>query len=446
MKEKERRQLLGDAVCGFVNAETTDEACFEVLAGIQQIEEFEFSSSFIEKVKEVFPAIGDITPPPKNLQKEKDEIDFLQDKILSRLREKFGPPLEITCKRHDQSFVIRFHNSKIEDFFELTEWKQAVFLRAMRRPWPDSPRSVDYRHYPLRELNLLPAYTQEFYEAKTSNLVRFEDDFGEEGRFTEEGLENFTKNLFGQTEDDDEEEEKAEEKTSDKKGEDSKKEEVASSESEDEEKEEEESEEQESDYEKVISEIDDIENLQHDLQKGWTRFNTIVLHKRIQAEQERIREILDALIYKKPIKKDLILTDAELGHNLLSQYLEIYNKMPRLIIEIDQQDILNLKERYPILEEDYLSINLPLKWLDRITSDLAYCLVEFLRAEENKKYIGRCQNCEKPYIKSKLNKEQKFCRYNGDGCKNEWNNRIRTESGKAAEYIKKGRAEGKYQT
>jgi hypothetical protein len=116
------------------------------------------------------------------------------------------------------------------------------------------------------------------------------------------------------------------------------------------------------------------------------------LHKRIQTEQERIREILDALIYKKPIKKDLILTDAELDHNLLSQYLEIYNKMPRSIIEFDQQDIL--KERYPILEEDYLRINLPLKWLGRITSDLAYCLVEFLLSEYQKN-LKRCDVCSK---------------------------------------------------
>jgi hypothetical protein len=182
------------------------------------------------------------------------------------------------------------------------------------------------------------------------------------------------------------------------------------------------------------SDFDSIKNLELDLQKSWIRHNTIVLHDRIQVEQKGVRKILDALIHDKPIKKTYGL----------SVYLEIYNEMPKYEIEIDQQD--SFKERYQIRRSDYLKINLPLEWLDRITSDLAYCLVEFLRAEENKKYIGRCQNCEKPYIKSKLNKEQKFCRYNGDGCKNEWNNRIRTESGKAAEYIKKGRAEGKYQT
>ena len=58
-------------------------------------------------------------------------------------------------------------------------------------------------------------------------------------------------------------------------------------------------------------------------------------------------------------------------------------KCQRYIVKSDQQD--SLKELYPIREEDYLSINLPLKWLDRIRSDLAYCLIKFLIPEGNRK-------------------------------------------------------------
>jgi hypothetical protein len=71
MKEKERRQLFGEAVCGFVNADTTDEACFAILTGIQKISRF--SSSFIEKVKEVFPAMSNITAPPKDSEEERED-------------------------------------------------------------------------------------------------------------------------------------------------------------------------------------------------------------------------------------------------------------------------------------------------------------------------------------------------------------------------------------
>ena len=141
------------------------------------------------------------------------------------------------------------------------------------------------------------------------------------------------------------------------------------------------------DYEKSgmnESEVEKLLKQQHDLQKGWTRFNTIVLHKRIQAQQNSVRKILDALISEKPLTKDISFYE----------YVELYNKMPRFIIEIDQQDILNLKERYPILEEDYLRINLPLKWLDRIKSDLAYCLIEFLLSGYQKD-LKRCAVCSK---------------------------------------------------
>ena len=84
--KKQMGQLLGETVCDFVNAETTDEACFAILTGIQNISGSKFSSSFIEEVKKVFPTIGNITPPPKALIDEWDLVSSHEDKALSGLR------------------------------------------------------------------------------------------------------------------------------------------------------------------------------------------------------------------------------------------------------------------------------------------------------------------------------------------------------------------------
>ena len=95
MKEKERRKLFGEAVCGFVNAQTTDAAYFPILASIQEI--FDFSPSFIEEVKKVFPSTSKITPPPKkNWEEEVTEISSHEDKVLSALQENLGPHFELS--------------------------------------------------------------------------------------------------------------------------------------------------------------------------------------------------------------------------------------------------------------------------------------------------------------------------------------------------------------
>jgi hypothetical protein len=177
--------------------------------------------------------------------------------------------------------------------------------------------------------------------------------------------------------------------------------------------------------------IEDISNLQ----KSWTRHNTILLHERIRGQQDTVRGILDSLVFKRffgqEVKRkqkvdgqtsmeainlwremlrnhrdfalDIYMSSGEFRHDPIreddrfSEYLGIYNKMPRPI-EFDQRD--TLKDRRLISEEDYFSINLPLKWLERIKSDLAYCLIEFLIPEDNRRHMGKCpyHECEKYFI------------------------------------------------
>jgi hypothetical protein len=166
---------------------------------------------------------------------------------------------------------------------------------------------------------------------------------------------------------------------------------------------------------KYKSAMSDMLNMQLNLQKSWTRFNTIVLHERIQAQQEAVRKILVALIHGRPIKNDYRLSDPKPGY-ILSKYLKIYNEMPKYIVEIGQQD--SLEKLYPIRDKDYFSINLPLEWLDRIENDLAYCLIEFLMIEGYRKWIYTCDNCIGFYVPKILyTRDHYFC---SDKCRGKY--------------------------
>jgi hypothetical protein len=284
---KKRRQLLGEAVCGFVNAQTADEAYFPILTGIQQIEEFNFS--FIEEVQEVFPTMRNIKPPPKDWSEEKEEMTSYEDKFNADLREKLGSNFCWRYIRDDQCFELN-----------------SIYIE---------------ENLPLHS-SLLPSEDEQISKMIEAGTLKL---FANDPKLSE---------IF---------------------------------------------------HNKAL--IEDISNLQ----KVWTRFNTIVLHKRIHAQQKNVRGIFDALINGKPIKEDYRLADSKPGY-ALSQYLKIYNEMPKYIVEVCQQD--SLEKLYPTREEDYLSINLPLKWFDRIKSDLAYCLIEFLLSGYQKS-LKRCDVCSK---------------------------------------------------
>jgi hypothetical protein len=312
MKEKERRQLFGEAVCGFVNAQNTDEAYFPILASIQKISRF--SSSFIEKVKEVFPTMKNIAPPLKDWKEEREEMRSQEDKVLSALQEKLGPPLELSCNRPAQSLVISLPSSKVDDFFRSTFSEKAPFINALRTPSGLELLPMDFSEplpggtkfrYPHEPY---VATASEVYEANSSAL-EFDDE----------------------------------------------------------------------------SVIDNIHNVELDLQEPWTRLNTIELHGGIRTQQEAVRELLKLIIRGRRLG----------GDSRFWAYLKIYNEMPKSKIEFDQQD--SFRERYPISRRDYLSINLPLKWLDRIKGDLAYCLIGFLRFEK-KENLRKCDVCSKFFV------------------------------------------------
>jgi hypothetical protein len=158
------------------------------------------------------------------------------------------------------------------------------------------------------------------------------------------------------------------------------------------------------------------------------------LHCDIEDLQGDLQNILGGIVKNTPL------------HNLprFEKYLDKYNELPlsRFMVTKDL-----LIENPPIIEESYFQISSPDGWFTRFKTDLTYCLIGFLKGEGNRKYIAKCLWCEKYFIRTKYNptNPQKFCRYNGDDCKDDWHYRERVKSGKAAKYIKNGRAEGKYQ-
>jgi hypothetical protein len=109
----------------------------------------------------------------------------------------------------------------------------------------------------------------------------------------------------------------------------------------------------------------------------------------------------------------------------------------RLLIEMNSSEDTKLV----LGEETYLK-RIHVKRRDRIRELIVQDLVEFLCTPDWNK-LNQCKECRKFFV-AKTN-WQKFCKFNGDKCRNDYNNRERVKSGKHAETMKRGREEGKYQ-
>jgi len=175
-------------------------------------------------------------------------------------------------------------------------------------------------------------------------------------------------------------------------------------------------------------------------------YETVIsVHRNISGLQQEIKELIE-----KTLRGDLRIED-ETSDERLNIFLSIYNseKMTRMVFDekgslievpnFNEQDFLDMEDAI-----DWYNISATYGHFERL---LGYCFIGFMKSEENKAHLGKCLNCQKYYIATKLNTKnpQKFCRYSGDGCKNDWHNREKVKSGKAAKYIRNGRAEGKYQ-
>jgi hypothetical protein len=163
----------------------------------------------------------------------------------------------------------------------------------------------------------------------------------------------------------------------------------------------------------------------------------------ISSLQEELRELFEKILqHKIYIEDDTVLEEP------LIRFLNIYNseKMTKFIFDengilievpnFDEKDLLDLNEAIPITGFPSTYIH-----FERL---LGYSFIAFIKSINNRAYLGKCLNCEKHFIKTKLDMKnpQKFCRYNGDDCRNAYNNRRRIESGEAAEYKRKKRKKG----
>ena len=119
-------------------------------------------------------------------------------------------------------------------------------------------------------------------------------------------------------------------------------------------------------------------------------------HKKLAAIQSDCRDTLRMVI------------EGRSFHNIpaLNGFLEIYNNVrPHRLIIGDRNRLIPV---FPIDEEDYAAANGIQGWLDALQKLVAYCLVEFLKIENNRKYLKNCTACHRYYV-ARQPKTQKFC-------------------------------------
>jgi hypothetical protein len=323
LTEKKRRQLFGEAVCGFARVQTTKEANHAILTGIQQTEK-DFSSSFVEEAKKVFPSGENIISSDAPLREQREEISSLEDKVLSSLGKELGIDIEhVRCNQQEQSFELGPKYLK-----KLSPTERAIVLET---EWYIKESLFSPIEEPMDYSDL-----EHIYKMAQDGTIKV---FALEPSFLET-LED----------------------------------------------------------ESLINDIILLNKL-------WTSYNTIIFYKGIKRHQEKVRKFLSWLNH--PTATHPTATQQE-HHLLFVECLKIYNEMPKYSFETDQQG--NLRKHYQIREEDYLSINLPLKWLDRIKSDLAYCLIEFLILGGNREHIYTCDKCKGFYCPKILHtRDHYFC-------------------------------------
>lgn len=111
-----------------------------------------------------------------------------------------------------------------------------------------------------------------------------------------------------------------------------------------------------------------------------------------------------------------------------------------LIGDIIEKSCYISAEKYLLINERESYEDLRDKFNDFIRSIIGYSLVEFLINNDRRK-LKRCKDCNLFFI-SKTVRESKYC---SDKCRLAHHNREYILSGKAREYKKRGRLEGKYQ-
>ncbi|HVO84199.1 MAG TPA: hypothetical protein VMU60_07235 [Syntrophobacteria bacterium] len=143
-----------------------------------------------------------------------------------------------------------------------------------------------------------------------------------------------------------------------------------------------------------------------------------ILHERLRIEQSALRKIIDNFLQRVPL----------LQIKGLHEFAELYNNLPRSRVTI-YDDSLTIQ--HPIEEHDYFSLYFSKNCINRLRSDLAYCLITFWLDDKNRACLHKCDCCDKYFLARKLYaSENYFC---SGRCRLTWNNRRRLESREAGE-------------
>lgn len=397
MTKQER--LLGQTILDFANAENTDEACFEHFENIQNI--MKFSPNFQERARKFYPFYAMPSLPTKSMEDEYWELSREEKELIRRLEDKSNLPFKLESRSWADKYelLLDFSCTYLLTPPDLTPPEPRKLKRKTGSKTRKTIKWRLYSHDPLhvafsgpehkRLLDVIfPKERVNPPKPEVLLQIRREHEENERKGMTEGFSKPFKFNVDI------------------------------------------------TDHERLAA-IYDEQSAKDDIVKlkgVWDRLNTIYVAIEIAELRHQLKDLLQEIVSGRRY-------DDIPG---METHASIYNNLPREKVIVRE---FELEQVFRLNEEDYLEIRWPKEWITRFKEDIAYCLIEFLVPEGNKNYIAKCLWCEKYFIRTKYNpaKLQKFCRYNGDGCKDDWHNRERVKSGKAAKYIKNGRAEGKYQ-
>ena len=129
-------------------------------------------------------------------------------------------------------------------------------------------------------------------------------------------------------------------------------------------------------------------------------------HIRIIQIRDNLRILLNVLTSKQPENEDFT--------NILMNFVETYNEKSFSGVFLDRSNKHNIKiENSPPFDADFFlnrMDTIPKYQLDEYYNrPIAYCLIEYLKDENDKKYLKKCDFCKQFYIAKKLNPKQLYC-------------------------------------
>ncbi len=134
----------------------------------------------------------------------------------------------------------------------------------------------------------------------------------------------------------------------------------------------------------------------------------IYLHEVIKETQKNFRDILENVTKGKRLRENfpfLYYFKQLREKDPFLDYFKHYNHANTKLAISDGDFLIEVPL---ITERKYLKTK-EINWHVVIENDLRYCMIEFFKHEESKRYIHHCKNCKKYFVAKKIDKRIKYC-------------------------------------